>query len=294
MLAGATTEESKDESAGSYPSVRGYDPASGAGKPLGHLPCSAIKPKAAYAGGHVYLFDFESGKLFVLDGSMSAGNEDVIELPEFYTGDEYGNRLREYDSALLSYGEMLILTGPAAKNGSSDTFMLREGENSLKPFSRRVSDAKVHMPAAAVLDGRLYVIATSDFEPDMRIFRSAQLPETERFTITYDLNGGSFGGSTEAIKEVHEKGTVISIHEAPVRKGYTFRYWKGSEYLPGDRYTVTEDHTFTAQWEKNGRGGGSGTNTGDGAHPLLWIMLALIAALETAVIMIRRRRKFLK
>ena len=93
---------------------------------------------------------------------------------------------------------------------------------------------------------------------------------------------------------MHEKGAVISIHEAPVREGYTFRYWKGSEYRPGDRYTVTEDHTFTAQWEKSGSGGGSGTNTGDGAHPLLWIVLALIAALETAVIMIRRRRKFLK
>jgi uncharacterized repeat protein (TIGR02543 family) len=295
MLAGATTEESRDKSAGRYPSVRGYDPDSGAGKPLGYLPCSSIKPKAAYAGGHVYLFDIRSGKLFVLDDSMSADKEDVIGLPEFYFGDSYSNSLREYDPALLSYGDMLILTGPAAKGGPSDTFTLYDGERSFSPFSRRVSDAKVHMPAAAVLDGRLYVIATSDFEPDMRIFRSAQLPETERFTITYDLNGGSFGGSTEAIKEVHEKGTVISIHEAPVREGYTFRCWKGSEYRPGDRYTVTEDHTFTAQWEKNGSGGvGSGTNTGDGAHPLLWIMLALAAALEAAVIMIRRRRKFLK
>jgi len=294
MLAGATTEESRDKSAGRYPSVRGYDPDSGAGKPLGYLPCSSIKPKAAYAGGHVYLFDIRSGKLFVLDDSMSADKEDVIGLPEFYFGDSYENSLREYDPALLSYGDMLILTGPAANGGPSDTFTLYDGERSFSPFSRRVSDAKVHMPAAAVLDGKLYVIAASLFEPDMRIFRSAQLPEAKRFTITYDPNGGSFGGSTEAIKEVHEKGTVISIHEAPVRKGYTFRYWKGSEYLPGDRYTVTEDHTFTAQWEKNGRGGGSGTNTGDGAHPLLWIMLALIAALETAVIMIRRRRKFLK
>ena len=303
MLAGATTKESKDESAGSYPSVRGYDPASGAGKPLGHLPCSAIKPKAAYAGGHVYLFDFESGKLFVLDGSMSAGKEDVIGLPEFCLGDTGGKSLREYDLALLSYGDMLILTGPAANGGPSDTFTLYDGERSLSPFSRRVSDAKVHMPVAAVLDGRLYVIAASAFEPDMRIFRSAQLPETERFTITYDPNGGSFDGSTSALKETYKKGTVISIHEAPVREGYTFKYWKGSEYRPGDRYTVTGDHTFTACWEENGSGTGgdgsgkgngdrsSGTRTGDGARPGIWAAFALLAALGMAVMAVMRRRR---
>ena len=56
------------------------------------------------------------------------------------------------------------------------------------------------------------------------------------YTITYDLNGGSFEGSTENIAETYKTGTEISIHE--------------SEYQPGDKYTVTEDHTFTAQWEK--------------------------------------------
>ena len=27
-------------------------------------------------------------------------------------------------------------------------------------------------------------------------------------------------------------------------------YWEGSEHHPGDRYTVTGDHTFTAQWRR--------------------------------------------
>ena len=290
MLAGATAEESKDESAGKYPSVREYDPDSGAGQPLGYIPCSAFKPKAAYAGGHVYLFDYYSGKLFVLDGSMSAGKDEVIGLPAFYSGDEYGAVLREYDPVLLPYGDMLILTGPAAMNGSSDTFLLRDGESSFRPLSRRVSDAKVHMPAAAVLDGRLYVIAASAFEPDLRIFRSTALPEpdTERFTVTYDLNGGSFGGSKKVIREVYEKGTVISVHEAPQRKGYVFRYWKGSKYRPGDKYTVTEDHTFTAQWARKGAGG---ANTGDGCHLGVWTAIAVLAALGMAVMTAARIRR---
>ena len=56
-------------------------------------------------------------------------------------------------------------------------------------------------------------------------------------------------GSEADIVEIYDFGTEISIHKAPVRKGYTFDYWKGSEYHPDDAYTVTEDHTFIAQWK---------------------------------------------
>ncbi|MDO4851687.1 MAG: InlB B-repeat-containing protein, partial [Actinomycetota bacterium] len=69
------------------------------------------------------------------------------------------------------------------------------------------------------------------------------------FTITYDPNGGNWNGSTDNIVETYPYGTEITIHEAPTRDGYTFDYWKGSKYQPGDKYTVTEDHTFVAQWK---------------------------------------------
>ena len=65
--------------------------------------------------------------------------------------------------------------------------------------------------------------------------------------IIYDLNGGVYNGSTANIIETHTIGEVISVHAAPTREGYTFQYWKGSEYQPGDRYTVTENHTFSGQ-----------------------------------------------
>ena len=66
--------------------------------------------------------------------------------------------------------------------------------------------------------------------------------------LTYDPNGGTLEGSTEPLKEGHRRGETVSIHRAPVREGYVFLYWKGSEYSPGDDYTVTGDHTFVAQW----------------------------------------------
>ncbi len=71
-----------------------------------------------------------------------------------------------------------------------------------------------------------------------------------RHVITYDLNGGTYQGSAENIKETHLHGEQISIHEKPERAGYEFDYWKGSSYQPGDAYTVLEDHTFVAQWRK--------------------------------------------
>ena len=45
-------------------------------------------------------------------------------------------------------------------------------------------------------------------------------------------------------------GTAWYSIGVPTRTGYTFQYWRGSEYEAGADYTVTGDHTFTAVWEK--------------------------------------------
>ena len=70
-------------------------------------------------------------------------------------------------------------------------------------------------------------------------------------TITYDANGGRFDDGMRIKTEEHSLGANIQIMEAPTRRGYTFKYWKGSEYQPGDPYTVKDHHTFVAQWEKD-------------------------------------------
>ena len=72
---------------------------------------------------------------------------------------------------------------------------------------------------------------------------------TNATTQATKLNGGNYNESYSDIKETYAKGTVIKIHDKPTRNGYKFLYWKGSEYQPGDSYTVIEDHTFVAQWE---------------------------------------------
>ena len=74
---------------------------------------------------------------------------------------------------------------------------------------------------------------------------------TEEFTITIDPNGGNWNGDTKAKIMKIKKGDYITLPQAPSKKGYTFLYWKGSNYKPGDKYKVEKDHTFVAQWKKN-------------------------------------------
>lgn len=102
-----------------------------------------------------------------------------------------------------------------------------------------------------------------------------KLTTEKEYTITYKLNGGTFNGKTDDIIEVYPANTVISIHEAPTREGYKFLYWEGSSYNPGEKYTVTEDHVFTAKWEAANP---SVPGTGDDSHMGLWIALMVISA----------------
>lgn len=74
--------------------------------------------------------------------------------------------------------------------------------------------------------------------------------EKKEYTIIFDANGGTFSDGTNIKKDQYASDTIITIADSPTRQGYKFLYWEGSQYDPGDRYTVTEDHTFTAKWEE--------------------------------------------
>lgn len=76
-------------------------------------------------------------------------------------------------------------------------------------------------------------------------------PAPVLFDIVFKLGGGTINGSSEDLHLRCSDGEVITIPDAPVRDGYTFQYWKGSEYRPGDTYKVVGDHTFTAEWKRD-------------------------------------------
>lgn len=71
------------------------------------------------------------------------------------------------------------------------------------------------------------------------------------YTLTYNLNGGSFNDSTTQLFKF-DSGDAISL-EIPTKVGYSFTGWKINEVTmqPGDKIPKGwENFTLTAQWEK--------------------------------------------
>ena len=136
----------------------------------------------------------------------------------------------------------------------------------------------------------------------------------EKHVLKYDLNGGTLDGKTGVIELNYDYGDIVTLPE-PTREGYTFEYWEGSRYYAGDMYTVTEDHTLTAQWKKSseGEGGkeekkddptkpvnpnngsekksGKTVNTGDNARILMWFALLGLSALGVIAVIALKRKK---
>ena len=74
--------------------------------------------------------------------------------------------------------------------------------------------------------------------------------EAEKYSIVFDPSGGSVYGSDKPVTSIYNYNEVITM-PTPSREGYTFLYWKGSEYRAGESYTIVGDHTFVAQWKKD-------------------------------------------
>ena len=109
-------------------------------------------------------------------------------------------------------------------------------------------------------------------------------------TLTFDLGGGTLNGSADPLVLEAEVGSEITIPDAPVREGYKFLYWEGSEYHPGDKYLVTaENHTFTAKWEATSIPGIP--STGDESQTTLWGVLMIGSALGLILLAITDRKR---
>lgn len=78
---------------------------------------------------------------------------------------------------------------------------------------------------------------------------------TAQYTVTYNLNGGKYNGSSDApTQSAVTSGTSITMPVlAPTKSGYAFTGWRCSvnsaDYMPSASYTMTAANTtFTAQW----------------------------------------------
>ena len=103
--------------------------------------------------------------------------------------------------------------------------------------------------------------------------------------LTFDLGEGSLNGQTGTLIIKAYVGDVITIPAGPLREGYEFLYWEGSKYYPGDTYTVTGSHMFTAVYQKNE----PAVVTGDGTQTVLLLGLLLASASGVAVLLGKKR-----
>ncbi len=65
------------------------------------------------------------------------------------------------------------------------------------------------------------------------------------YTVTWNPNGGNWGGSTSNIVETYEYGAIIDTPEDPKRENGIFKGWNPS--VPSNM--PAGDKTYTAQWE---------------------------------------------
>ena len=96
--------------------------------------------------------------------------------------------------------------------------------------------------------------------------------------ITISPNGGTWsdGGTNPKVYKI-KKGDYIELPEAPIREGYIFKYWKGSQYQPGDKYKVEGDHTFVAFWEKADQGKSHSPFTGDNDYLAIFLIMSILS-----------------
>ena len=198
-------------------------------------------------------------------------------------------------------GETIKLK-PVLEPGLEATFAFECYDEDIATVSK---DGTVKGVAAGVTTVSIHAIlkdSSSNYELSDNDITVTVLPEdstkADKAKLTFDPSGGTWEEGGTDIKVIEAgQGTEFRIIDAPKRDGYTFEYWEGSKYQPGQKYTVNGDHTFTAKWSKSdsadpnnsGKGTGKGTKTGDSFALLPWLLLMLASGGTIAVLVLRRR-----
>ena len=159
--------------------------------------------------------------------------------------------------------------------GGSWSYVGSEGSGHAANFKYSVTYADVE---AGVISTSGTVTATGPNGEDIKITvtdATATVVATPA-VIILDLGEGTLDGQTGTITIDANVGQTIQLPSGtPTLEGYTFKYWQGSEYYPGDDYTVEGDHTLKAVFEKNAP---TIPATGDVTPLGLVLGLALLAA----------------
>ena len=223
-----------------YPEERGlvrvYDPEKGAGDEAGTISMPLAHPAAVIRKGIVYVYDIDYYWLESVRVGPDPEYADIHgSLPEIYEADagfSYDVKKTLLEVVLLDAGDGILMVGPPAADGSSDTWFLEDGTEKFVPAPKRMSDSKVTGLAAAVYDGSVYVIGSSPFEAGDRFFRTDTLANILPKTAPEKT-------SIEKLVKGKKSFTVKWIKRSAPVKGYQVRYSLKKDFSKATVKTVT-------------------------------------------------------
>ena len=202
------------------------------------------------------------------------------------------------DIELWEGDTITITVAPDMGYELSELIAKDDDENSISITKASDTEYTFDMPAANVRVNATFKEKTG----------GTVMPQTS--TITINPNGGKWADNTTTAKNFEvQVGNTFTIPEAPKRDGYTFLYWEGSRYNPGEQYLVTAlDHTFTAVWQKNEvkptnentssvntkKVDKTSSKTGDNGMIYVYALELLMAASIILILKARRNRNNLK
>ncbi len=134
--------------------------------------------------------------------------------------------------------------------------------------------------------GTLYVPGYSFTMPSQNVSFKAVWCSNVKYSVSYDLNGGS--GSIEAFNIAGGK-TFNVISSKPMKNGSTFVAWtcNGVDYSPGQSVVMSEsDMVFKAKWSDGSNPGSNVSDESDGGNRGIIIIAAIIGIAAAILICI--------
>ena len=170
--------------------VTSYDLSSGAGDELCALPLALPNPQVATHDGTLLIYSDGMSPVALTPAVVRVRDGQATELagalPTFVADSETityilfsEKRNIRLHGVLAPTSDGFVLVGPPAADGSSDTYVLRDGSDKFEPYDKRSSEDCVYSQAACTYRGRLFAIGSALLEPDNRIFRATAMEVPE-------------------------------------------------------------------------------------------------------------------
>ena len=112
--------------------------------------------------------------------------------------------------------------------------------------------SRYHLNAErSLLTGTVFKPYEQDGKPVYLVLKAYY--DLDRFTLSYDLNGGVGADGVDYAKQTLPAGAKVTVNAAPSLDGHIFLGWDtgSATHQPGDTFELTVDTVLTAQWKKS-------------------------------------------